>query len=400
VEGVGLVSSLLLIVAAGSGTRLGRDAPKALVGLAGRPLLSWTLDAFAPGAFSRVVVAAPRDRLEDFARLVGGRGRVVAGGETRSASVRLGVAALAPEEADVVAIHDAARPLVSDAEIRAVLEAAGRTGAAAAATAAVDTIKRVSGNSVETLDRREIFAAATPQAFRWPVLEKALALGDATDEAALCERLGVPVALVPVSRLSFKITSPADLELAEAILSARSEAKMKTRAPRVGIGFDAHPFVTGRPLRLGGIAIPHAAGLEGHSDGDALLHALTDAVLGAAGLGSIGDHFPPSDPAWKDADSAVFVERARSLAADRGWSIGNVDAVVIAEAPRIAPHAAAMRERVAALLRTEAGSVSVRGTSTNGLGFTGRKDGLAAAVIVLLVPGEGEGEGEGDGTSG
>jgi 2-C-methyl-D-erythritol 4-phosphate cytidylyltransferase/2-C-methyl-D-erythritol 2,4-cyclodiphosphate synthase len=381
------VSSLLLIVAAGSGSRLGREVPKALVPVAGRPLLSWTLDAFVPGEFSRVVVAAPANRVEDFERLVGGRGRVVAGGETRSASVRLGVAALAPGGADVVAIHDAARPLVTNAEIRAVLEAAGRAGAAAAATAAVDTIKRVSGESVETLDRREIFAAATPQAFRWPVLEKALALGDATDEAALCERLGVPVVLVPVSRLSFKITTPADLELAEAVLSARSEEKMTTMPPRVGIGFDAHPFAAGRALRLGGVSVPHTAGLQGHSDGDALLHALTDAILGAAGLGSIGDHFPPSDPSWKDADSAVFVERARALAADRGWRVGNVDAVVIAEEPRIAPHAAAIRERLAALLAADPAAVSVRGTSTNGLGFTGRKDGIAAAVIVLLVPG-------------
>ncbi len=382
-------SARLLIVAAGLGTRLGRRHPKALVPVAGRPLLLWTLDAVGAGPFSRIVVAAPPERVGEVQGLVGVRARVVAGGETRSESVRRGVAALAPEEADVVAIHDAARPLVTLEEMRAVLDAAGREGAAAAATAAVDTIKRVraGGGAVETLDRREIFAAATPQAFRWPVLEKALALGDATDEAALCERLGVPVALVPVSRLSFKITTPADLELAEAVLSARREETMYTTTmPRVGIGFDAHPFVAGRGLRLGGVAIPHAAGLEGHSDGDALLHALTDAVLGAAGLGSIGDHFPPSDPAWKDADSRTFVEHARSLAAERGWTVGNVDAVVIAEAPRIAPHAAAIRDSVAALLRTPPGAVSVRGTSTNGLGFPGRGDGLAAQVIVLLVP--------------
>ncbi len=156
-------------------------------------------------------------------------------------------------------------------------------------------------------------------------------------------------------------------------------------APRVGIGFDAHPFAPGRPLRLGGVAIPHDAGLEGHSDGDALLHALTDAVLGAAGLGSIGDHFPPSDPAWKGADSAIFLRKAMELAGGKGFALGNVDAVVVAEAPKIAPHVASIRSRIAEILGSEASFVSVRGTSSNGLGFTGRRDGIAAMAVVLLT---------------
>jgi 2-C-methyl-D-erythritol 2,4-cyclodiphosphate synthase len=153
---------------------------------------------------------------------------------------------------------------------------------------------------------------------------------------------------------------------------------------RVGLGFDAHPFDPGRPLRLGGIEIAGSPGLLGHSDGDALLHAITDAILGAAGLGSIGEHFSDSDPAWKGADSARFVERARALVAEKGWRIGNVDAVVIAEAPRIAPHAAAMRARVASLLGVDVPAVGVRGTSTNGLGFPGRGEGIAAMAVVLL----------------
>jgi 2-C-methyl-D-erythritol 2,4-cyclodiphosphate synthase len=152
------------------------------------------------------------------------------------------------------------------------------------------------------------------------------------------------------------------------------------------MGFDAHPFAAGRPLRLGGVEVPHPYGLEGHSDGDALLHALTDAVLGAAGLGSIGDHFSPTDPAWKGADSAVFLRKARDLAAERGLAVGNVDAVVIAEAPKIAPHVLQIRTRVADILGVDVGAVSVRGTSSNGLGFTGRKDGLAAMAVVLLTP--------------
>src|SRR5262245_14078111 len=153
---------------------------------------------------------------------------------------------------------------------------------------------------------------------------------------------------------------------------------------RVGIGFDAHPFAPGRPLRIGGVAIPHEAGLEGHSDGDALLHALTDAVLGAAGAGSIGDHFPPSDPAWKGAESAIFLRKAAEIARERGFAVGNVDAVVVAEAPRIAPHVAAIRQRVAEILGTSPDVISVRGTSSNGLGFTGRRDGLAAMAVVLM----------------
>jgi 2-C-methyl-D-erythritol 4-phosphate cytidylyltransferase/2-C-methyl-D-erythritol 2,4-cyclodiphosphate synthase len=154
---------------------------------------------------------------------------------------------------------------------------------------------------------------------------------------------------------------------------------------RVGIGFDAHPFASGRVLRLGGVAIPHDAGLEGHSDGDALLHALTDAVLGASGAGSIGDHFPPSDPDWKNADSAIFLRRSVELARSRGLAIGNVDAVVVAEAPKLAPHVPAIRARIAEILATSEGAVSVRGTSSNGLGFTGRGDGIAAMAVVLLT---------------
>lgn len=220
------MANLLVIVAAGTGTRLGQSEPKALVPLGGRSLLSWTLDAFAPVAFARTVITAPPDRIADFERLVGGRGRVVAGGATRSASVRRGVDALAPADADVVAVHDAARPFVAADEIRAVLGAAEETGAAIAATPVVDTIKRVSrGRIAQTVERSDLFGAATPQAFRFALLRDALASGEeATDEAALCEKMGRPVAVVPVSRFTFKITTPEDLELAEAILAARRRA--------------------------------------------------------------------------------------------------------------------------------------------------------------------------------
>jgi 2-C-methyl-D-erythritol 4-phosphate cytidylyltransferase len=218
------VANLLLIVAAGSGTRLGRPEPKALVPLAGRPLLFWTLDSMAPAGFARTVVAAPPDKLEEFRSAARNAGRVVAGGETRSASVRLGFEALEAADEDVVAVHDAARPLVTGSEASAVVSAATRTGAAIAAIPVVDTIKVVHENRiVRTVDRSALWAAATPQAFRVPVLRHALESGrDATDEAALCEDLGVPIEVVSVSRLGFKITTPSDLELAEAVLARRS----------------------------------------------------------------------------------------------------------------------------------------------------------------------------------
>lgn len=213
-----------MIVAAGSGSRLGRTEPKALVPLVGRPLLLWTLEAFSGVGFGRLVVTAPKEHVEEFRRLAAGRARVVEGGVTRSGSVRRGFDALAPGDDDTVAVHDAARPFLTAGEIEAVLRKAEETGAAIAAVPVVDTIKRVSdARIVETLDRSDLFAAATPQAFRGSVLRRALADGeDATDEAALCERLGQPVALVPVSRLSFKITTPEDLEIAEAIARGRA----------------------------------------------------------------------------------------------------------------------------------------------------------------------------------
>ena len=216
-----------LIAAAGSGVRLGRGEPKASARLSGRPLLEWTLDVFTPLGFERIVVTAPPDRVEEFGAIARGRALVVAGGETRSASVRRGLEALRPEADDVVAVHDAARPFVNGKEIRAVLEAAQKSGAAIAAIPVADTIKQASdGRIVRTLDRSQLWAAATPQAFRGEILLRALASGrDATDEASLCEDLGIPVELVAISRLGFKITTPEDFQIAEAIVQARGRAR-------------------------------------------------------------------------------------------------------------------------------------------------------------------------------
>ena len=221
------MNRLLLVAAAGSGVRLGRGEPKALASLAGRPLLAWALEAFAPLRFDRIVVTAPPDRVDEFTRIAPDQAIVVAGGQTRSASVRRGVEALRPAADDIVAVHDAARPFVKEEEIRAVLRAAEKTGAAIAAIPVADTIKQASGGRVvRTLDRSELWAAATPQAFRGEILDRALASGqDATDEASLCEDLGIPVEVVAVSRLGFKITTPEDFEIAEAIVQARSRSR-------------------------------------------------------------------------------------------------------------------------------------------------------------------------------
>jgi 2-C-methyl-D-erythritol 4-phosphate cytidylyltransferase len=218
-----------ILVAAGAGIRLGRNEPKALVSLAGRPLLAWTLETFGEARFDSIVVTASPERVEQFEKVVGKRARVVAGGATRSGSVRLGLEALTALDGDIIAVHDAARPFVTAEETEAVLRAAAEVGAAIAATPVVDTIKRVTGGRiVGTVDRSDLYGAATPQAFRGEVLRRALASGkEATDEAALCEELGIPVAVVPISRLGFKITTPEDLELAEAILWSRSNMKKK-----------------------------------------------------------------------------------------------------------------------------------------------------------------------------
>ena len=325
------MANLLLIVAAGSGTRLGRVEPKALVPLAGRPLLSWALDVARLG---RPSPGPSSPRRPSASRISGRRrGRPAtssrAGRPARPRCAR-GFAALSASDEDIVAVHDAARPLCTAAESSAVVAAAERTGAAIAAIPVVDTIKVVQNSRVlRTVDRSSLWAAATPQAFRAEILRRALDPGRRDRRGRAVRGSG------DSGRGGASLAPRASRSRRPRIWSwrRRSSAAGREGVPmgsRVGIGFDAHPFAPGRALRLGGVAIPHESGLEGHSDGDALLHALTDAVLGAAGLGSIGDHFPPTDPTWKGADSATFVgRRARARRARADYSVGNVDAVVV-----------------------------------------------------------------------
>lgn len=371
----------VILAAAGAGLRLGGHAPKQWLDLAGRPVARWSLETFLScGAEEVVVVVNPEGRDEAdraFGSLTGWR--AVTGGATRSDSVRRGVAALS-RPVDAILIHDAARPMVAGRHIESLLSALQSAEGAAPALPLTDTIKRAQDGVVsETVSRDNLYRVQTPQAFRANALRAALAdpTRDATDEAALVEADGGQVVLVPGDPMLMKLTFPEDFPMAERLIAS-------SRHIRVGHGFDAHRWGPGAAVWLCGVKIAHAETLIGHSDADAGLHALTDAILGAAGLGDIGDHFPPSDPKWKGAASDIFLRHAAHLVRERGGEILNVDVTLICEAPRIKPHREAMRERLAEILSLPVDRVSVKATTTEGMGFTGRGEGLAAQATASL----------------
>jgi 2-C-methyl-D-erythritol 4-phosphate cytidylyltransferase/2-C-methyl-D-erythritol 2,4-cyclodiphosphate synthase len=309
---------------------------------------------------------------------------IVEGGSRRQDSVRHAFEKVA--DADVVVIHDAARPLVSADLIRRTVAAAAATGAAIAALRASDTVKRAGadGRIVATLPRDEIYLAQTPQAFRSHVLRAALALaGDATDEAALAERAGHPVQLVEGDPRNLKITTAADLETAERLLG--TPEGVPHAGMRIGNGYDLHRLVDGRPLVLGGVEIPFEKGLLGHSDADVICHAVTDAILGAAGAGDIGRHFPDTDAVWKDANSLDLLRRAMDIVGSAGYAVSNVDVVVIAQRPKLAPHVDAIRARVASALRCDSSQVSVKGKTNEGVDSIGAGESIAAQAVALLI---------------
>ena len=308
---------------------------------------------------------------------------IVAGGERRQDSVR-NAFNRAARDADVVVIHDAARPLVSHEIIRRTVEAAAATGAAIAAIRANDTVKRAdaAGRIAETLNRDEIYLAQTPQAFLVDVLRDALTISDdATDEAALAEQAGHAVQLVEGDPRNLKITTPEDLAFAERLLGAAAAGP----SIRIGNGYDLHRLVDGRPLILGGVKIPFEKGLLGHSDADVVCHAITDAILGAAGAGDIGRHFPDTDPAWKDADSLDLLRRAAAIVAAAGYAVVNVDVVVIAQRPKLAPHVDAIRARVADAIGCEPPQISVKGKTNEGVDSIGAGESIAAHAVALLA---------------
>ena len=380
-----------IIAAAGAGRRVGGPTPKQLLDLGGQSMLARSVAAFdSHPRVTDLVVVVPAE-LADGAAGAHVRGtardvKVVAGGPRRQDSVANGFDAVAPR-AEIVLIHDAARPFVSGDLIGRTIDAAAAHGAAIAALAAHDTVKRAktAGGGhvvVETIPRDTIFLAQTPQGFRRDVLAAAIAVGrsgvDATDEAALAERAGYEVHLVAGDAGNVKVTTEEDF--------AAARRRMEGQVPpgRVGTGYDLHRLVTGRPLVIGGTTIPFDRGPLGHSDGDVVCHAITDAVLGAASLGDIGVHFPDSDPAWKDASSVELLRRAAAMAAERRFEIVNVDVTVILEQPKLRGHIDRMRASIAGALGIDPERVSVKGKTNEGVDAIGRGEAIAAHAVALL----------------
>jgi len=375
-----------ILTAAGRGTRFGAEQPKQYLPILGRPVLRLAAEALLPeggvALIQPVCAAGEEDRV---AGILAGLPVLppVVGGETRQASVRNGLEALAAHKPEIVLVHDAARPVVPLGTIPALLAALARAPGAIPAQPVADTLKRGEGGLIaETVPRAGLYRAQTPQAFRFDLLLAAhrAATSEATDDAQLLERAGAAVALVPGAETNVKITFPEDLDRVEALLMARL-------IPRIGTGFDVHRTEVGRPMIICGVNIPCEFGLEGHSDADVGIHALCDAIYGALAEGDIGRWFPPSEMTWKNADSAMFLRHAAERIAARGGVLANCDVTILCEKPRIGPHRDAMQARLAELLGVAPGKVGVKATTTERLGFTGRGEGIAAqAAAMVLLP--------------
>jgi 2-C-methyl-D-erythritol 4-phosphate cytidylyltransferase/2-C-methyl-D-erythritol 2,4-cyclodiphosphate synthase len=381
-----------IIPAGGRGVRFGADAPKQLLAVGGRAILDRTVSAFVEHpAVSEIVVALPQELVETPPAYLRNRAKpitIVAGGERRQDSVANAFAAASPA-ADVILVHDAARPFVSAGLIDRTIAAAARDGAALAALPAHDTVKQAErGVVLTTLPRESIFLAQTPQAFRRDIAQAILSSGeDATDEAMLAERAGHAVTIVAGEATNIKITAPEDLALAETI-AARGRGAVGQAAAvvaRAGTGYDLHRLVAGRPLIIGGVTVPFDKGPLGHSDGDVVCHAVTDAVLGAAALGDIGRHFPDTDPRWKGASSLDLLARAAALLSEAGFAVLNADCTVVLQAPKIKDHIEAMRANVARALGVEQSQVSVKGKTNEGVDAVGRGEAIAAHAIATII---------------
>jgi 2-C-methyl-D-erythritol 4-phosphate cytidylyltransferase / 2-C-methyl-D-erythritol 2,4-cyclodiphosphate synthase len=384
------VTTVALIVAAGRGARFGSGIPKQYVALGGQPLLRHCVANLAGHpAIAGVRVVFDPSAAAHYGAAVDGLPVMapVPGGASRQESVRLGLESLADHAPDKVLIHDGARPFCEPALVDRVLEGLTTRDGAIAALPVVDTLKRADDRNgvTATLDRTGVWRAQTPQGFLFgPILaahRAAAGRTDLTDDAAVAELAGLDIALVLGAEDNLKVTTPDDLERAEAILARRHGDV------RVGSGFDVHRFGDGDKVILCGLEIPHDQALVGDSDADVALHALVDAILGGLGAGDIGRYFPPGDPQWRDLASEVFVRDAVARVNHRGGVIAHADITIICEAPKIAPHADAMQARVASMLGIDVSRVGVKATTTEGLGFTGRREGIAAqATVTLRLP--------------
>ena len=372
-----------VVVAAGDGLRAGPGEPKAWRLLGGRPLLHWSVEGLIRAGADEVVVVVAADRLtEADGALAGLTGwRAVAGGETRALSVQAGLAALTCGGQQPVLVHDAARPFVTPAHVVRLLSALKGADGAIPALPVADTLKRGDGLISGTVSRERLWQAQTPQAFRLDRLTAAYRQwpGDETptDDAGVVERAGGRVAMVTGDPMLMKLTYPEDFAMAERLAGSR-------RMVRTGFGIDAHRFGPGEAVMLGGVRIPHDRALVGHSDADAGLHALTDALLGAIAEGDIGQHFAPSSPEWRGVSSDRFLTHAVNLAEAKGGLILHADLTLICERPKIGPHRDAMRARIAEILGLPVERVSVKATTMEGMGFTGREEGLMAQAIVSV----------------
>ena len=375
----------ILIVAAGKGERAGGRAPKQYASLLGQPMLRRSVEAFDACGVVQVMIGPDQDGLYAAAATGLDLRPPVTGGATRQESVRLGLEALADIAPDYVLIHDAARPLVSRTLIDGVIAALeGGADAAVPLLPVADTLRKQENGRWITVPRDGLLRAQTPQGFRFEAIIKAHrdhVAHDVTDDMALAELAGLKIVAVPGEETNIKVTNAEDFAVAEGLLSAR------LGEVRTGSGYDVHRFVPGDHVWLCGMKIPHDHALEGHSDADAGLHALTDAILGAIGEGDIGVHFPPTDERWRGAPSWKFLGHAAELVRAKGGAIVNCDVTIICERPKVTPHRDAMRAKIADILHIDLSRVSVKATTTEGLGFTGRREGLAAqAVATVRLP--------------
>ena len=371
-----------IVVAAGSGSRAGAGLSKQWRPVAGKPVARWSIEAFFAAGAKTVVAVVPEGEMATARELLGDLpGLVLAkGGATRAQSVMSGLAAVGAGEG-IVMVHDAARPFLNTAHVQALLEGLDGVDGAILALPVADTVKRALPDSIETAPRDGLWRAQTPQAFRTQPLRAAYAAwsDDAapTDDAGVMEAVGGKVRLVPGDPLLFKLTYPEDFAMAERLAGA-------ARITRTGQGIDAHRLGPGDGVWLCGIKIAHDRELIGHSDADAGLHAITDAILGAIGAGDIGDHFPPTDPQWKGAPSHIFLSHAADLVRQRGGSLINVDVTLVCEKPKIKPHREAMRAKLSEILGLPVERISVKATTTEGMGYTGREEGILAQAIASV----------------
>ena len=369
-----------LIVAAGKGERAGGDVPKQYRRIGGKTVLRWAVEALqAHPAVRETKVVIGLGQQEAAADALAGLdvGDFIEGGEQRADSVRAGLERIS---GDAVLVHDAARPFCPPGVIDRLIAPLEFFEGAAPVLPIGDTLARIGDGLGDPVDRSNVVRVQTPQAFRLDALRRAYASwsgASPTDETTVVRAAGMSVAAVEGDPTLEKITTSADFERAEQWLAGRM-------ASRTGMGFDVHAFSSKGPIMLGGIAVPHSRGLSGHSDADVVLHAVTDALLGAGGLGDIGEHFPPSDPQWKGAASELFLAHAVSLLQTKGAIIDHVDCTIIAEEPKVGPHRQAMRERIAGIIGLATDQVSVKATTTEGLGFTGRREGIACQAVASV----------------